>query len=250
MGKGVKLSIYTLTTLFITILLLVICKKRITKERTRDLVLKASAIITVIIHYSSLWVDFFTNGSASVEAPMLLPIYPCNICMWLLFICAFKKKKETIIFKVICEFTALAGVLCGFIGTIINENFLNNPNFLDYDILKGLISHTTMVFGCLYLIVMEYMQIRVISNMFSCFCGLVLFVIDGIIINTLFAIFKLPQVNSMYLLQKPFPNIPFLNFFTIGVIGLIIIFCFCFIYELITLKRDDRCYYKLKHRVN
>lgn len=89
MGKGVKLSIYTLTTLFITILLLVICKKRITKERTRDLVLKASAIITVIIHYSSLWVDFFTNGSASVEAPMLLPIYPCNICMWLLLICAF-----------------------------------------------------------------------------------------------------------------------------------------------------------------
>lgn len=250
MGKEMKLLTYTLTTLFITILLLVICKKRIKQERTRDLVLKISAIITVVIHYSSLWIDFFTNGIAVVEAPMLLPIYPCNICMWLLLICAYFKDKNTKIFKIICEFTALAGTLCGFIGTIINENFLNNPDFSNFNILKGLMSHTTMVFCCLYLIVMDYMKIRVISNLFSCFCGLVFFVVDGIIINTLFAAFKLPEVNSMYLLHKPFPDIPFLNFFTIGIIGLFIGFIFCFIYEMIALKSNERWYYKLKHRTN
>ena len=36
-------------------------------QRQKDAILKISALVTVILHYSSLWVDYFTTGKAEVE---------------------------------------------------------------------------------------------------------------------------------------------------------------------------------------
>ena len=87
----------------------------------------------------------------------------------------------------------------------INENFLNNPNFLDYDIFKGLLSHSVMVFGCMYLFIMGYIKVNALNNTISAVFGLLMFLCIGMLVNGLYSIFGLDPVNSMYLQELPFP---------------------------------------------
>ena len=221
--------------------------KRFKTEDEKIGALKFFAIITVIIHYSSLWVDFFTKGSAEVASVMLLPIHPCNVCMWLLVASAFVKKRNTEVYRILTEFTFLAGCVCGFIGILLNENYDSNPTLLDYDVLKGLLSHSTMIIGCAYLAVCGIVKIRV-KNIFSAIAGLLFFVVDGTVINTLYAIFKLDPCNSMYLLEPPFSDIPWLITPVMGLMGVAAAFIITALYEQIFLPKDERWYTLLKQR--
>ena len=60
-----------------------------------------------ICHYSSIPYHYFTSGSAMTflkENPnLLLPIYPCNIVMWLLLIVSFMKDKKSNLFNTLAE---------------------------------------------------------------------------------------------------------------------------------------------------
>lgn len=246
MSAETKLLIYSLFSLLFTIFILLICKNKIKTDETKQKVLKMIAVVTVLLHYSSLWVDYFTTGTAVVDGSMLLPIYPCNICMWLLLIVAFIKKQETKLSRIIIEFTGFAGVVCGTLGLILNENFLRAPSFLDYYSLKGLLSHSTLILGCLYLFVMNYININVLSNMFSCAAGLIFFVVDGFVINMLYKLFNMDSPNAMYLEENPFPNIPYLNTLTMGLAAMLLLFVFTSIYEQIKLPREKRWYQELK----
>ena len=213
-------------------------------EEKKYAALKFFAIITVIIHYSSLWVDFFKDGSAEVASVMLLPIYPCNICMWLLVACAFIKKRGNEAYRILTEFTFWAGCVCGFIGILLNENYDSTPSLLDYDVLKGLLSHSTMIIGCAYLALSGIVKIRV-KNIISVIAGLLLFLADGAIINALYAIFKLDPCNSMYLLEAPFSNIPWLITPVMGLMGVALAFIITAIYEQIFIPEDERWYKRL-----
>lgn len=220
---------------------MVLCKKVIRKENTKDIVLKSISITVVLIHLSSLYVDFFTNnGEAFIEDNILLPIYPCNIIMWLLVLVAFMKNKTSKLFIVLAQITFVVGTVSGVIGVIVNFNFLNNPTLLDYDILKGLLSHWFMIFGTIYLFVFKYIKLDVVNTTKSVFCGLVLFTLIGIVVNALFYIYEIPSVNAMYMLYPPIPQLPFINFYTIGLAGLLITFILLNLYEMVTLKKEDR----------
>lgn len=242
------LSIYNLITLFITGLLLVVCKKKIKNERTKDIVLKTAAVMVVALHYSSLYVDYFSNhGEATVEGNMLLPIYPCNIIMWLLLIVAFMKNRDSKIYKYLAEFTFVGGTICGLVGVLFNINFLDNPDFFDYYIFKGLISHTVMIFGTIYLYLFNYVQIEVKRTMKSIIFGLLLFSIIGLIINVLFAIFDISSVNAMFMLEPPLEEFPIFNFFTIGILGILVSFIGLNIYERFALPKEERWLTKFKN---
>lgn len=239
--------LYLIISSFLTIGGLCACYFLIKKESHKLIVLKISAVSTVVIHYSSLWVDFFTTGNAQVQSSMLLPIYPCNICMWLLLISAFCKRRNNVAFRILTEFTFWAGTVCGMIGIVLNENYANTPTLLDYDILKGLLSHSTMVFGAIYLLVSGMVKIRVF-NAISAICGLLFFLLDGAIINGLYAIFALEPVNSMYLLEPPFPDMPWLQNYLMGIVAVLLIFAIGVLYEFLTLPKEKRWYYKLKEK--
>ena len=226
--------------------LMILCKKVIRKDSTKDIVLKSVSLAVVIIHYSSLYVDYFTNhGEAMIENNMILPVYPCNIIMWLLLIVSFMKNKESNVYKTLSEFTFIGGTLCGLIGVLFNINFLNNPDLGDYDIFKGLISHSVMIFGTVYLFVFNYVELEVVRTTKSIFWGLVIFVTCGFTINVLFAIFDIESVNAMFMLEPPLPQLPFFNFFTIGFLGLILSFIGLNIYEHFTLPKEKRWLSKL-----
>ena len=237
--------LYMVVSGIITAALLWLMARYFKTDAKKIRALKFFAIITVIIHYSSLWVDFFKDGSAEVASVMLLPIHPCNVCMWLLVASAFVKKRDNAVYRILTEYTFWAGCVCGFIGILLNENYDSTPNLLDYDVLKGLLSHSTMVIGCAYLAVSGIVKIRV-KNVISVIAGLLFFVVDGTVINTLYAIFKLDPCNSMYLLEAPFSDIPWLITPVMGLMGVAVAFIITALYEQIFLPEEERWYKHLK----
>ena len=239
--------LYMVISAIISAATLYLMHKYFVTDDKKALGLKFFAVITVIIHYSSLWVDFLKEGSADVPSVMLFPIHPCNVCMWLLIASAFVKNKKCEAYRILTEFTFWGGTVCGFIGILLNENYDSTPSLLDYDVLKGLLSHSTMLIGCIYLLVSGIVKIRV-KNVFSIIAGLLLFVIDGAVINTIYDIFGLDPCNSMYLLEAPFPNIPWLITPVMGLAGVLFAFICTAIYERIALAKDERWYSVLKKR--
>ncbi len=242
-------TLYLIISYLLTAGGLVACYMFLKKEEHKILVLKISALVTVAIHYSSLWVDFFATGEPDLQDSMLLPIYPCNICMWLLLITAFCKKRKGVAFRILSEFTFWAGTVCGTIGILLNENYANTPSLADYDILKGLLSHSTMVFGALYLLVSGTVKIRVF-NIISASLGLCLFLVNGAIINGLFSLFSLEPCNCMYLQEPPFPDMPWLQNYVMGAGAVLLVFAVTAIYEWISLPKEERWYYQLKEKFN
>jgi len=226
----------------------VLCKFFIKNEQKKDIVLKVAAVLTLILHYSPLYVDYFSTGSAEIASPMILPLYPCNVAMWLLVIVAFYKNKQSKLFKVLAEITFYLGLVGGVCGIAFNEIYSNNPTFADWDVLNGLLSHVTLLLGCIYLLIGGYIKIRV-SNVISICIGLLLLFIDGLLMIGLYKLFNQDPVNCMFLLEPPLPSVPFLNTYVIGLIAIILFFTITAIYEQIALKKEERWYSKLKEKI-
>jgi len=237
--------LYMVISAILTIGLLILCHFFVKSEKWKDILLKTAAILTVIIHFSSIYLSYFKTGTAKVEAPMILPIYPCNVAMWLLVISAFYKNKNSKVFAVIAEITFYLGLVGGIVGILFNEIYASNPNLADWQTLKGLLSHSTMLFGCIFLLTGGYIKIRV-KNTLSVLCGLLLLLLDGGIIIGLYRAFKLDPPNCMYLLSNPFPKISWFNTYLIGALAVVLIFAITALYEQIALKSEDRWYNKLK----
>lgn len=235
--------LYMVISAVVSAVILTVCYFKVGNLKSKELVLKIFAILTVVLHFSSLYVDFFKGEEPVAGASMLLPIHPCNIIMWLLVIVAFFKNRESTVCKILSEFTFWAGIICGTVGILVNENYANTPTLADYDVLKGLLSHSTMLIGCIYILVGKFIKIRV-SNVKSVFFGLCLFIVDGVLINALYSIFGLDPCNSMYLLEPPFDTMPWLNTLVIGIIGLGICFAVTATYEKAFLPLEERWYYK------
>ncbi|MBQ7307129.1 MAG: YwaF family protein [Clostridia bacterium] len=240
-SNHIKFMIFTLC--FTTISLLIFYKT-IKNQKSKDLVLKIFSILTVIIHYSGLWVDYFSTGTAIADQTLLLPVYPCHIAMWLILIVAFMKNKNSKIFTILSEFTFYLGLVGGVIGIMFNENYAANPNMLDWDIFKGLLTHVTLLVSCIYLLVGKYIKIRVF-NTISCIFGMTGLLVDGAIVILLHKIFGLDAPNAMFLLENPFPQVAWINTWFVGFIAVLLVFITTSIFEFITFNKEDRWYKNL-----
>ncbi len=237
--------LYTTISFALTIVGLILLNIFLKDQKKKDLVLKISAVLTVIIHYSTLWTDYFSGNEPEVVQAMLLPVHPCNVAMWLLLIVAFLKNKEGKAFKFLSVITFYLGIVGGIIGILLNEIYISNPNLADWDVLNGLLSHSTMMFGCIYLLTGGYFKVRV-DNLINAVLGLLLLLVDGGIVILLHVIFGLEPPNSMYLLERPFENIAWLNVVTIGLMAVALIFTVTALYEQFALKKEDRWYSRIK----
>ena len=243
----IKLMIYSGMVFLVIIVSLIMIKKNIKDKEKKDNILKIFSLVTVFFHYSNLWVEYFSTGQAYVSSTMLLPIYPCNICMWLVLIYAFTKNKESYVLKNMGEFLAFIGTFCGVVGLVANEIFLNNPTFLEYSSIQGLFSHTTMIFTTTFILTQGYIKTDALKVTVSTTLGLLLFAVDGLFINTIMKVFRLPEVNSMYMLEFPV-DIPGINFFTLGLLGIIVVFLIGTLYEVLFLKKENRWYSKINKK--
>ena len=241
--------LYMVISAVITATLLVLAGLFVKEEKYKKFILKVIAIVTVALHFSDIYVDFFTTGSVIVSEPHILPIHPCNVVMWLLLICAFLKNYESNVAKVLLDFTFYAGIVCGIFGIVLNVNYGNNPTLADWGILKGMLSHSTMLLGCIYILVAKFIKIRV-TNCITCFLGLWIFIIDGLIINWLYLMFGLGECNSMYLQSSPIESLPWLSPWIMGIAGLVLIFGITALVERFALKKEERWYTVLKDKIN
>lgn len=235
---------YMLISAAVSALLLLLMCLFPKSERGKVGALRFFAVITVLIYYSILWVDYFTTGAALVEQGMILPIFPCHICMWLLLIVAFWKRRDGRAYRILTEFTFWAGSVCGTIGILFNYAYAEVPDLSNYYVLKGLLSHSTMIVGCLYLALCGMVKIRV-RNVLSVMAGLALFIVDGAVINWLYDFFELPPVNAMYLVYAPFENLPWLTSSVVGLSAVLVTFILTALYEQIVLPKNERWYRKI-----
>ena len=136
----------------------------------------------------------------------------------------------------------IIGVVGGALGVIINANFIENPDFGNFDILVGLLSHTVMNFGLYCIIGFKLERIRVFSMLKSSAIGMMIWIIFGCIHMIIVKLTEVPYQNSMFMLEGPFPELPFINFYTILVFTFIIIFGISAIVELIALPKEERWY--------
>lgn len=234
------------STLF-TIGVLGYFKRQNYDEERKNKVLKVCAILTIVIHYSSLYVDYFTTGSAKVSSSMLLPVYPCNLAMWLLTIVAFTKKRNTRFYKILTEMTFYIGVTGGILGICLNESYFNNLTLFDWDVFSGLLSHLSMLIGCLYLFFSDCIKIRV-TNVSTVILSLLILATDGVLIMLLFALCGLEPPNTMYLLEPPIESLPFITTWILGALFIAIAFAITITYEHFKLEEKDRFFYKYKDK--
>jgi hypothetical protein len=165
--------------------------------------------------------------------------------MWMLLISAMLKDKQSLVFRMLSEFCFYAGTICGTLGIVLNFNFDNTPTLADYDVLKGLLSHSTMLFGCLYMRVGKYVKFRVF-NVVSIAAGLGVFIFCGQAVNALYEHFGMVAPDGMWLRENPYIGIPPI---ALGFIALVILFVALHLREL-RLPVEDRWYTKLLRRMN
>ncbi len=235
--------VYITVSTILTVIGLILAKLFVKTDKAKSRIIRIAGWLSVITHFSVLWVDFFTTGTATADSSILLLIYPCNILMWLVLICGYLPKDNKVS-KVIFEFVFFASIVCGIIGIVFNQNYDANPTLTNWYSLKGLLSHSFFLFGALYLYVAGYVKIRV-KCCISVIFGLIFFLIDGFIHNWLYSIFNLGEPNNMYLQHPPFENLPWLNTWVMGLAAILLVFIVTEIYELITLKKEERTLYRL-----
>lgn len=231
--------LYMIISGALTAVLLYLSKRFVTDDASKNRILKFSAIITVVLHYSCMWVDYFTTGgNATISKTHILPIYPCNVTMWLLLVAALMQNKRRHIFHIIGEFCFLAGTLCGIFGIVLNFNFDSTPTLADYDVLKGMLSHSTMLFGCLYLYFGGFIRIRMF-NFVSVIAGLSSFILCGILVDELFTHFGMEAPDGMWLHENPidFPIPPMI----LALVATSVVFVLINLYQL-RLPKDERWY--------
>lgn len=242
-------NLYMIISVVVSAIILVLSYIFVKNELHKERILKFWAIITVVIHYSIMWVQYLKNETVTVGSNMLFPTYACNACMWMLVVVAFIKNKNGLLFKLLAEFVFWGGIVCGVVGILLNENYVGSIGLADYEILKGLLSHSTMLIGAIYLLVGKFIKIRVF-NVISVAFGLCIFLIDGFIVNAIFSFFRNEQANSMFLQEPPFDAMPWLNTAFIGVLAIAVCFTITTIYEQIALPSNERWYTKLKEIFN
>ena len=237
--------LYMVISGILTALGLVLARKFAKGEKAKNFILQFSAIITVAIHYSNIWVDFFTTGgTAVVESNQILPVWPCNVVMWMLLIASLTQDKKRLRFRILGEFCFYGGTVCGVIGILLNANFANNPTLADYDILKGMLSHSTMLFGCIYLMVGGLIRVRVF-NVISVLAGLGCFLLCGLGVNALYECFGMEAPDGMFLKSNPYFD---MSPIPLALAAVLIMFIILALWEQ-RLPEEERWYTKLKRLV-
>ena len=232
--------LYMVVSALVTVGLLQLFHRYAKTQSQKDAILKFFAVITVLIHISDAWVNYFTfGGQAPIVSVHILPIYPCNVVMWMLLIAAIRRNKQGLLFQLLSEFCFYIGTICAVVGIAFNANFDNNPTLTDYGVLKGLLSHSTMLVGCLYFFVGDYVHVR-LFNVVSVTAGLATFVLCGASMNWLFEYFGMEAPDGMFLRSNPYfsfsPIVP-------GMIFVAVMFTALWLYERNNKKKEmDECY--------
>ena len=216
-------NLYILFSLSFTVFILIIAKRFIKDEKNKMRFLRIFSIGTFLLHISIMWTTYLTSSDnyGLVFDNILFPIYFCNLAMYCLLVCSFLNTKKKF-FTIFATFTAWAGIFGSLISLFYPEYYLNTPSLKDWSVLKSLLSHSTMLIGSLYLFVGNYIKLNV-NNVIYYSYGLIGCLFVGLFNNFFLGLFG-RDINSMYLKNPPLADVPFLNFITIPLLMVLVIF--------------------------
>lgn len=251
----IKLIIFNIVTILLITLFLVIIKKRVKTQRVQNIILIASSLGTVLLHYSMLFYHAFCGTAIDYlrETPnLLLPIYPCNLVMWTALIFALLKNKESRTAKFLCDYVFWFGLISALVGMFLNVDFITNPTFRDFEITKSVLAHGTLLFNLLLLPIFGFVRIDMRRNMRHIIYCIILMLITGIYCNTVLEVIGSWELaydqNSMFLLHSPFEGVDFLIYPVIALIAIPIYFTLFAVCDLIKYKKGERFYNRFAAR--
>jgi len=249
-----ELILFNLGLIALIVVGLVLCKKFVKTDSAKYWLLLIASIATIACHYSSIVYHAILDGSQldflKSNPNLILPIYPCNVIMWSCLIFGIMKNKQGKTAKFFIDFIFWFGILSCLVGMFANVDFINNPDFSNYDATKSVIAHAFMLFNVLLLPVFGFVKIDLPRNMLNVAISIVVLLVIGLYCNLVFTILVSKQaaynVNSMFLLHSPFEGAPFLTFPFIACVAIVGYFFIFWICELFCYKKGERWYSRIK----
>ena len=249
-----KLVIFNGILIVIIALGLWLVKKYVKKESARNGILLAAAMFTILFHYSSFLIRLLTGGDAMGylrETPnLILPIYPCNVVMWSALIFACLKNKRSKLGAFFADYLFWFGIISTLVGMFANVDFIRNPTLADYENVKSIAAHATLLFNVLLLPLFGHIKVDVKRNMKNILISMVVMAVIGGYCNLLFYALasweKAYDINSMFLIHAPFDGLSFLTYPVIALMAIPIYFTVFVICDLCAHKKGNRFYNKAK----
>lgn len=223
-----KLIIFNFILMACIALGLWLIKKFVKQERTRNIILGAAAIFTILFHYSTFGFKLLSGGNAmeylSENPNLILPIYPCNVVMWSALIFAFLKNKKSRVGSFFADYLFWFGIVSTLVGMFANVDFINNPTLADYENVKSIAAHATLLFNVLLLPLFGYIEIAPKRNLVNIIISVFVMAVIGCYCNLVFRALVSEaaayEVNSMFLLHSPFEGLDFLTYPVIALIAI------------------------------
>ena len=216
-------TLYIFGSLLVTLLLLYGAHRAFKREHTKLRFLRFFALSTVLLHISPMWLTYLesSNNYGFVYDNVLFPIHFCNLAMYCLLVAAYLKPK-TMVHQTFMSFTAWAGIFGGLISLFYPVYYLGQPSIFEWMVLKSMLSHSTLLIGSLYLILGGFVEINR-WNLRDFSIGLIGVLFVGLFNNALLGYYG-KNINSMFLKEPPIQGVLWLNFLTMPLMMLIIMF--------------------------
>lgn len=250
----IKLTIFNFILIAMIALGLWLVKKYIRQDRAQNITFFAAAAFTILFHYSSFIFKLFAGGAIEYlsETPnLILPIYPCNVVMWSALIFAFLKNKKSRVGEFFADYLFWFGIVSTLVGMFANVDFINNPTLADYENVKSIAAHATLLFNVLLLPLFGYIKIDVMRNIKNIFISVLVMAAVGIYCNLVFYALVSEaaayDINSMFLLHSPFGGLDFLTYPVISLIAIPIYFAVFVVCDLCAHKKGERFYNRFFH---
>ena len=240
-----KLLIFNCILIALIVLGLWLIKKYVQKEKTQGYILLGAAVFTILFHYSSFLYRLLGGGDAMeylrATPNLLLPIYPCNVVMWSALIFALLKKKGSQLGSFMSDYLFWFGIISTLVGMFANVDFINNPTLADYENVKSIAAHATLLFNILLLPLFGHVKINVKQNMLHIVLSILLMAVIGCYCNLVFHALVSREaaydVNSMFLIHSPFEGVSFLTYPVIALMAIPIYFGVFVLADLLARKK-------------
>ncbi len=247
-----ELIIFNSIMIGIVVGILILLKKVCKTDKSRRIALIIIPIATVLCHYSSLLYHHFNDNTAMQflrgNPNLVLPIYPCNVVMWLALVLGLIKK-DSALKKFLTDYVFWFGFPAAIVGMFANVDYFRDPTFLNYDVTKGIVAHAIMLLNVLALPTLGLVKIRLEKNLLNIFGSIVMMYFVGLYCNLLFTVISSAEtaynVNSMFIIHSPFPEIEFLRYPIISLCAIIIYSLIFHIAELFVFKKGGRWYNRM-----
>ncbi len=249
----IELTIFNLILLLIIAGLLILVKKTVKTEKTQNIILVIVAVVTILFHYSTLIYYIFSGqdayGYVKSNPNLILPIYPCNVVMWSCLIINFIKNKESKLYKFFIDYIFWFGIFSTLVGMFANVDFIMNPTLKNYDNVKSIVAHATLLFNILLLPIYGKISLNMNRNMINMILSVIMMYVIGLYCNLVFKVLISEEaaynVNSMFIIHSPFAGVEFLKYPLIAGIALILYFIIFFVCDVIKNPKGERWYNKV-----